>query len=250
MNQIQITTQMNVINNYLSMTFATISISLGAAFTPRFMFYLSAILVVALLGILKYSRLSIPYKMLVQLIILSFITETSTRIMAYGYGQTYPIYHFFLLASAIYHFRIYSTLLPKLKAVKWLLTIYLSSVLIIEIVTITIQGSLSFFPSLGLVGNSFFLVIFGLLLFRSMLRTPKPISIFIQPAFWFNAGTMFFYSITFFVFGYFKQIMDASQSMPEWCYSVIRISNFILLACYFLAIFFDSKFRETTHEPR
>ncbi|AEV31598.1 hypothetical protein Oweho_0582 [Owenweeksia hongkongensis DSM 17368] len=223
-----------------------ISINLGDVFTPRFVSYLLVILAVALFGLFRYKRLSPPFKTLVQLIVLSFLSEFSTRLFAYSYGHSYPVYHIFIVASTLYHARIYYLLKPIKNLLKWVIGIYVSTVLFIEMVSIWIQGNLAFFPSLGLVVNSFFLVSFGLLLFRNMLRSPKPIPIFHQAIFWFNTGTLVFYSITFFVFGYFKHIMAQAQLLPEWCYGLIRFSNFVLLACYFLALYYNSQSNKNT----
>lgn len=219
-------------------------------FSPRFTLYLITIFFIGIWGLLKYPKLSKPFKLLTQLIFCSFITEASTRIVAHIFGQTYPIYHVYIFISLVYYSLIYRSILPRTVFTSVVILAYLCVVTVIEGVTIWQEHGLYFFPSLGLLSTSIFVIILGLLLYGGMLRFPKTTSIFKQGVFWFNSGTIFFYSITFFVFGYFKHFMDSSKSMPNWCYELIWVSNLVLQACYFLAIFFDSKFRETTHEPR
>lgn len=195
-------------------------------------------------GILRYSRLSKPFQLLIQMLIIIFVSELAGRFLWRSMGSTYPFYHVLQVLQILYYGLIFSLLITSGKAWKSWIFIVAASGAVVSIAVSIFHQPLNTFPSLGSQLLSIYVVVLSLILIMKLLRSPKEGSLLLLPEFWFATGSLFFYSITFFTFAYF----NLGVGNPEWGYTIIRLSNYILYGCCFLTLFFDAQLAKQRHE--
>jgi len=222
------------------MEFSTLFL-LNAVFPMRTVIWLILLVTTGLLGIIKYRQLSRSFQILTQLLFIIVINEIVATLLLPFIGTNYPFYHAVQIIELLYFGFIFNHLLNKNRVqakVILVLAFVLSS---ISIYFSFFYQSLYSFPSLGSVLLSFFVVLASVLLFHQMIRSPISVPILKQSKFWFGAGSLFFYTITFFILGFFKFILDMEGRMPDWAYLLLNAANYLLYTCYFIAIFLASK---------
>lgn len=215
----------------------------------RFLFYLLLLLFTLLLGIVSYKKNSKAFKYLSQLITITFITEylsyfhykvISVNFLGLPEKTNFPIYHLLQVIQVFYIGLIYSQLFKHLKQPTKnykLITYLLCSVIII--ISFTIQP-IAEFPSYSSIIQSLFFIFSALLLFYRMIQNPKTTPILLEPVFWFNSGNLFFYSVTFIIYGYYQDFRIHQISTPLWANYIIAGANYILYPCYLISIILNA----------
>lgn len=205
--------------------------------------YLLLLGICSLYGASTYRFLTTPYKLLFQLILLTFISELWALWLASEFGSNFPIYHILLPIQVAYYGLIFYWLLSKYK-----LRFLKHSMAILTFLLITINIHFSFvrkdilsFPSFGICLLGLFVVCAALLLYFNMLKSPLDIPILKQALFWFITGSLAFYSVTFFFFGYFNLLVEKNIETPNWGYNLIKITNYIMYTCYFITLWLDGR---------
>lgn len=209
-----------------------------------FLFYLLLIAAIILVGFKNFKRLALPYKLLVVLVSLTFLSEVISSLLEGHIGTNYPFYHVLQWIEFVFYGAIYHLLLKAWPRTKRFIT---TTAIVFGLITVCITffyQNLYSFPSIGSSLLSLFIVMATLLLLARMVQSPIDIPIYHQPVFWFGIGSLFFHTITFFVFGYFK-FLSFNTEVPGWGYSIIRFSNFILYGCYFICIFYAARTSKT-----
>ena len=205
-----------------------------------FLFYLILIFATILLGFRYFRIITLPYKLLVLLISITFLSEVLSSLFEGYLGTNYPFYHFLQLIEFAFYGTIFHQLLKAWpRTCRFITAIAIIFGLITIGVSLFYQGLYSF-PSVGSTLLSLFVVAATLVLLIRMVQSPVNIPIHRQPVFWFGIGSLFFHALTFFVFGYFK-FLTSQSVVPEWGYTIIRFSNFILYGCYFICIFYAAR---------
>ena len=97
------------------------------------------------------------------------------------------------------------------------------------------------FPSYSIFLLSLFTVFLALMGFYFMLQQPVDKSPAKVPLFWFSVGNLFFYCITFFMFGFFTPFIKRGGGLPEWGFIFIFAANMSLYACYLMALYLERK---------
>ena len=77
-----------------------------------------------------------------------------------------------------------------------------------------------------------------------MLEEPTMIPLFKQIKFVFCISNSFFYSINFFIFGFFDPFKKGSFIIPEWEFDVLYVSNIMLYSLYIYCLSIDEKYIE------
>ncbi|MEQ8910134.1 MAG: hypothetical protein RIC95_13135 [Vicingaceae bacterium] len=207
-----------------------------------FLCYLLLLLLDSLIGIRFYRRFPKSFRLLTQLIILTFLVEFSSEslIQAEKIESNFIFYHLLQVIQLLYYALIYHELFEKLNQGKYkkrALWLGSSLALLCFIISLSIQP-FQFFPSYGSLLLSFFVIASSLLYYLKMMKTPSTITILKQAGFWFNSGSFFFYSVTFFVFGYFEFAQGTDKVTPIWVSNLIKSSNFILYLSLGLSLYF------------
>lgn len=185
--------------------------------------------------------LSNSYKQLAQMLFVIFISEVIGRILKETIGTSIPPYHFLQPTQAIYFGLIFYHLLRVNQLGKWLLVLITVTIVITCILLSIFYQSIYAFPSIGLVLLSLFVVVNCLILLVQMLNKPSMEPLWKQANFWFAIGNLQFHTITFFIFGLYKALLENNVEEPTWFYTLIWICNLILYCFDGLAIHFDAR---------
>ena len=169
--------------------------------STQYAFYGLLLIIVSIIGVVRYKRLTTPFKILSVLIFLTLLLETLSKVCAIKYKNNIPVAHVtgiieYLFYSLIYYFLFKNKLTRASILVALLIFIVLS-----VINSIFIQPYYSDFPSNMVIPSEIAYTIFSLLLFKQMLLYPLPVNIVKQGIFWFNTAILFFSTTMFFNLG-------------------------------------------------
>lgn len=159
--------------------------------------YWPLLLIVMGVGIIRYKKLTRPFKVLAWSVIISFFLELLSYIFAVRFKNNAPIAHIENIVWYIFYAIIYYDLLKNEK---------LKKTILVSIVIVTVFGLVNalflqpfhVFPTYTTVVTQTLYVIFSLLLYKQMLLYPSKINIIEQSAFWYNTAILF-YATTMFV---------------------------------------------------
>lgn len=165
--------------------------------------YLLYLFLVLSYGFFYYKNFPKYSKSLVSLIFVTFCLELVSRIFIHYYTSSCPSYHILIALQFWIFTNIYSQLINYSTKTKRIIRILsIAAIITVVLISIFIQSMLTF-PTYGFSLISLFVVINSVLGFNKMISNPELISLFKQPAFWFNLGNLTFFSFTFFSFGFF-----------------------------------------------
>jgi hypothetical protein len=163
--------------------------------------YFILLFIVSIIGVVRYKKLTTPFKILSILIILTLLLETLSKICAVKYKNNLPIAHVSILTEYVFFLLTYYFLFKnKLMRVSILVVLIIFVILSI-INSIFIQPYYRYYPSNMFIPSEIAYVTFSLLLFRQMLLYPLPVNIVKQSVFWFNTAILFYSTTVFFNFG-------------------------------------------------
>ncbi len=205
----------------------------------RHLLYLTTLAALAVIGLYRFFRLSTPTKWISVYAIVVFLAEILRWFIGCHYQNGNPVHHFFIPAHLVFFGIIYFSWIQNFRQTRWFLLGVSVCMALFLLANALFFQSIYSFPSLGLLFLNMFAVVCSLLLFYDMLKSPKEFSIFKLPAFWFNSSNLFFYSITFFLFSFIKNLQATNSELPSWGYNIIWIANLILYAFYAIAIILD-----------
>lgn len=136
---------------------------------------------------------------------------------------------------------IYFKAFPGLKGMKLLAFSFMSVGAVFTICNSFFLQTFTVFPSYSIFLLSLFTVFLALMAFQFMLKQPVDRSPLKIPLFWFSIGNLFFYCITFFIFGFFTPFVRRSGGLPEWGFIFIFSANIFLYTCYLVALCLERK---------
>lgn len=201
--------------------------------SPRYFYYLTLLFIVALLGLLNRKKVSKRYIALTVLVTIVFLSEVLSRILALKDGSSMPIYHVLAILECVLYWNIYKNVFRS-KSISFL---YLATGIICISNSLFVQ-ELSVFPTNSMIALSFAVITSALFHLKRMLEHADDSSLLRNPDFWFNIGTIFFFSITFFAFG----LMNIGMHLlPYWIYDLIYAANIVLYTCYGVSIYLNSQ---------
>ncbi len=222
----------------------------GVIFTPGFLAYSLLLLAIILVGFFNFNKLSKPYKVLVVMITLIFISELTGKFLQARVDTNSPAYHVSLFIQHICFGLLFYYLIPLTNKLRAFILILGFTLALTAILTGLFYQGLFTFPSISASLLSVFVSVCSIYLFYSMIKSPVNTPLLKQAWFWFASGSLFFYSITFFVLGYFKLLLESPSPVPDWCYDLLHFANFVLYGCYLTTIILAAKSKLPTHEPR
>jgi hypothetical protein len=168
---------------------------------PQFLSYYILLFIVSVIGVVRYKKLTTPFKILSILIILTLLLEIASKICAVKYKNNLPISHITTLTEYVFFSLIYYFLF-KNKLVRISIMVMLATFTIVFVInSIFIQPYYRYFPSNMFVPSKIVCIIFSLFLFKQMLLYPLPVNIIKQSVFWFNTAILFFSTTIFFNLG-------------------------------------------------
>lgn len=200
--------------------------------STRFFIYLIVLTIVAITGMVKYKKLTTPFRLLVALILITIISEVSSRFFAYRIRNSSPPYHFYAPIQLLLYAAIYFRLLKNARTKTFIL--YGTPVLVIfSMLNSIFLQDLYTFPSNSIITISFMLIVLSLLYFREMLQYPLQISLVRQSTFWFNCAVLVFFCTTFFIYCFYNYFLIYHIKTK-----LISTINYIMTIAYYSVLTF------------
>ena len=163
--------------------------------------YLFLLLLITVLGIARYKKLAIPFKLLTAIIGITFILESITWVLAIYYHDTRPLAHVMSLAELNFYFSIFYFLFNQ-KIVKRIIIGLIVFFNIFSVInSFFFQPYHNNFPSNVLLPVQICYALLSLVMFRQMLSNALDINITKQSIFWFNSAMLFLSTSLFFYLG-------------------------------------------------
>lgn len=206
----------------------------------QFNIYLVVLAITFIYGLVSYSRLTNPFKLLFLLITYVLVSETIIRFaLPKLVTNVTPAYHITVLVLIVLYSRIFFKLFEGDKTLQ---KITLGSTLILgtlALINSFFYQGLRTFPSLGISAQGLLCILLSLLLFKKMLDTPSKTMLSKQPLFWFNLGTFSFYSFNFISFIFYNEF--EFEEMTYWIFYLNVIGNWILYLFYLQSLYLNQK---------
>lgn len=212
--------------------------------TLGFTFYLMLLLFGACIGTYKFQTLRPPFRAISLYLLAIFTSELIAELLSVKEANNMIIYHALIPFQLIFYTWIYRKILTvtnRVKAILYILSFCFIALSLLN--SIFIQNHL-LFPSNSLLLISLFVLSNSLLWFKSVITKPNALPFNKQPEFWFNIGNLFFYSITFFVFGFYNYI----AVQQEWIFNLIWMANLFMYVCYILCIYAESHLNQSLEQ--
>lgn len=209
--------------------------------SAKFIIYFILLSTVLVFGLFKLKELNKPLKLLLMLLILVWCSELVSRWIGAQFKSSLPVYHFLIPLQFMLYMLLYMEILNLKAQTLILLKILLICGLFFSIFNSLFIQTLFLFPSNSLFLLSIFLVIFSLVHFLNMLRNPLSHSPLKDSLFWFSAGNLVFYCLTFFIFGFFNPLLKLAGHLPSWAREIVFSANLLLYSSYFMSFWFGKK---------
>lgn len=211
--------------------------------TPRFKIYLALVFLVFLLGVVRYKKLSTPFRILTVLIGITIVSEITSRILINYIHNSSPAYHFFIPIQFVLLFTIYGYLIESFKNKAFLAVASVLFVVLCFINFSFLQGFL-LFPSNVLLLSSVVFIILSLLIFHQMFNSVDQESLFIKSVFWFNCAILLFFTVTFLFWSFYNYLLRHKISTRPFATFIyyVNIVYYLMLAC---ALALDDKVFKT-----
>ena len=154
-------------------------------------------LVVVIIGMVRFKKLTVPFKLLVIWLVIDFILDFSNPYIIKIYKNNARLSHVTCILEYMFYGLIYYQLFIS-KKVKRLILCSMALFFIFFIINaIFLQPFTRVFPTNANMSAEVFYVLFAFLLFKQMLQYPVQINIMRQSIFWFNTGLLFFSTTMF-----------------------------------------------------
>jgi hypothetical protein len=190
--------------------FCCFVLTLLCNFTHRFIYYQMSInalgycfllFVVSFIGIVRYKRLSFPFKILTWSVIMIFLTTIIDQFFIIKYRFNGPVLQIQCIEEYIFYSMVYYYLFKNKRIKKFVVISLVIIVVFFPINAVFFQPFLHTFPTNINTSAQVLNTIFSLLLFKEMLDYPVKMNIVRQGIFWFNAAMLFYATTIFFMLG-------------------------------------------------
>lgn len=206
----------------------------------QFNIYLIVLAITFFFGLVRFSKLTSPFKLLLLLVSYVFISELIIRfVLPKVTENALPAYHFTVIVLIFLYTSIFLKLFTteiKLKRITLILAILLGIIALLN--SLFYQGILKF-PSFSVAAQGILCISLSLMLFKKMIETPSETPLAKQSLFWFNLGTLSFYSFTFISFIFYNEYK--LEEMTYWLFYLNVIGNWVLYAFYLLSFYLNQK---------
>lgn len=192
-------------------------------------------------GLVKFSQLTSPYRLVVLLIGYTFCSEVINRfVLYYLLENTFLVYHLNAVILIVFYLLIYLQFIQPNPKLKQQIVVFFIVSIVMALLNSLWYKSLWDFPSFSIAANAFFCISLSLILFKKMLDIPTNTRLFQQPVFWFNLGTLTFYSFNFIGFVFHNEYYKF-KAFSVWLNYLNWIGNLLLYTFYFVAIYLNQK---------
>lgn len=204
----------------------------------RYIIYLVLLLIVLAIGVVRYRKLTTPFKILTLLIGLTLMCESVKKIVAILFKNSMPIEHLSGIIECILFSLCYFYLLKR-KPLKRFISILAVCLLTLYLFDVIIFEPLDQFPSIFLNISQLVYLIYALVLFREMLLFPSEKKLAEQSSFWFNINILFFSTSIFLTFALTSYFLAHKLDVYP-LYTMSYVFNIIFYAFIGVAILIDT----------
>src|SRR5258708_11203722 len=193
--------------------------------------YCLLLLIVSVIGFIRYKKLTKPFKILTFSVIVTFLLAILSDFFSIRYKNNAPILHLECITGYFFYSITFYYLFKTKK---------LKKIIIISLVIITVFFFINalllqppfhkVFPSNVFLPTQALYALFSLLLFKEMLLYPLKINITKQSIFWYTTSILFYSTTMFFNFGISNYI--AEHNLND--YYILYFWYFILYAFHIL----------------
>lgn len=202
--------------------------------------YIAILLTGGVVGILKWSYLDKTFKLVCGLLLLTFVTETTSNICAYLIKSAVIVYNIFDPLEVIFFTLIFSNIFNNRKYKKNVIIFgVLISILIIATSVLKLQGRL--INTVAVVIKSNFYIVLSLLKFKEILLNPEEDNLLKDPVFWFCSSVLFFFSISLLYFASLNYLQRFKFQPNLWWLMIYSNIIFYLLILYSLTLIKKNK---------
>jgi hypothetical protein len=206
----------------------------------RLIAYYLLLLLIFVLGMVRYKKLAVPYKILSFYVGVTLLLEILSRIYGYMYRNNMPVEHISSYSEFIFNAVIFYQLLKNRTLKKTAMAVIAAVTLFFIINSLWLQPYLHSFPSNAIIISEMVLVVFSLLVFKQMLQYPLQVNITGQSIFWYNTAILFYSTTVFLTFGLVNYVVKhhLSYDLIYLCQLILNMIFYILLG---IAIFIEDK---------
>jgi len=202
--------------------------------------YLLLLLLVLVTGVVRYKKLTTPFKILTLLIISTLLLEISAKICAVRFRNNLPVMHIISITQYLfYSFAYYHLFKNNIIRNSILASIFLF-IIFFTVNSLLIQPYYSDFPSNAVLASEILYAIFSLLLFKQMLLYPLQVNIIKQSVFWYNTAMLFFSTTMFLNLGLINYFIK-HQLNDLIVYDFTFVINMIFYLLIGISILIDNK---------
>ncbi len=221
----------------------------GLYLSPGFLIYSLLLLAIFITGSIYYSVITKAFRILIQMVFCVFASALLSKIVLFFWQTNHPVFHILLLLQLLYFGAIFKQLFKKNIYTQTILSIGALVFFLIAIINLIMVDNIFTFPSSTALLLSLYVTLACIILFYRMISSPVDIPILKQSLFWFATGSLFFYTITFFILGYYKFFLMQLGKMPQWTHWVLYGANYMLYSSYLIAVILEIKNKPSENEP-
>jgi hypothetical protein len=155
------------------------------------------VLATVIIGILRYNRLTTPFKILAFSMIANLAIDILSDIFNAKYKSNAPVIHVEAVTEFVFYALVYYYLSTSKRTKKVIVVSIIAISAFSVINAIFLQPLHTVFPTYVSLPTLALLVIFSLLLFKQMLLSPLTTPLLKQGIFWFNTGIIFYATTMF-----------------------------------------------------
>lgn len=160
--------------------------------------YILILAIVLMVGLVRYRKLTVPFKVLTICVIFTFILEVIAEFFSASDKNNSALSHIESLTNYFFYSLTFFYLFEN-RRIKKTILVSIGIICIYFIINaVFIQPFQTIFPTNVFFVSNIFYIIFSLLLFKQMLINPLNVSIVRQSVFWFNTGILLFSTTMFF----------------------------------------------------
>jgi len=204
------------------------------------------VLLVVAIGIIRFTMLNIPFKILVFSMLTTFIIAVLSHIFIVKYKNNAPVLHLEAITEFVFYALIYYYLFTNQLIKKIIVFTIIAASVFSVINALILQPFHTVFPTYVNLPTLGLLVVFSLLLFKQMLLYPLKTPITKQGVFWFNTAMIFYATTLFFNIG-LSNLQIRNPSLDYLLYYFWYTILFIFTILIGIALLIDNKQIDKTH---
>jgi len=153
--------------------------------------------VIALIGTVRFRKLTMPFKVLAIWLVIDFLLDASNSWVISTYKNNARLSHMLCILEFNFYAVVYYILFRS-KYIKRFIVITIFLFLVFFLINaMYLQPFVRVFPTNAIMVEEILYVLFAILLFKQMLQYPVQVNITKQSVFWFNTAILFFSTTMF-----------------------------------------------------